>query len=463
MEAQQAHPPALVASQLRAAGLIVEAAERAAVQACPTSLQSLFIHLVLQGAIDDEVLAEFVARDLELDRLVDAEPNPEPEVFALVPVELIHDLGVLPMRRLDAETLLVGVVDPYTEARLEEVAFFAGLALEPRVLSLRAMARRFHAVVGRPWKVSEKLLGDARREGNEGLVGGSSLAKLLRRVHHSAAPRASTPSEAVETVAPTVEPAPSGGPAPVSMEGEASAPAQAAYRAPFVSLTQASETGRNEEDPARVVEGRFSTRTPSAPVRMPILPTLGVAEQRHHEGSFASPSEIFRRSAAASVATRAAFRQAIRGLEIAMSRDDVGLELTNSLLLAVPNVSLYSLRVPRAVIWQVASRRGPATLPGLAFPMEEGSVWHQCAQHGTAYRGRIPPTDPGFRLLGREMGEDSIVVPLMMKARTVALLLLDSGYEPGLPGMKGQWEPLHRAISEAFRRAILQRKRTETS
>lgn len=495
---------------------------------------ALALHLVLQGAVEEEALANFYARQFEMAR-ADARliSSVSAAVFQLIPIEIVYDNGILPLALMDEDRLLVGVVDPSEPERLEEAAFFAGYALEPTILRVRDMAEAFARLSGQPWKVSVEEL-DARRalreapELDSAVLDGlfdelSTVEPLLeqemsgdgdvrKRLLLHVEALSSGDYEAAYELTPehrkNIAPLEPGGmpPPPVAEEAPSvilsksllriEVPQQsrlaarlartehtsASLEATPVIAQEAALHPANLPDSGEVVppvnafldaigppsaaavapplRTRTAFRTPTGETHPLEWATAGTAEVRPEDGVFSPPAQLFERMPPAGVVTRAAFRHAMRGIERAETRDDIARELVQCLGLAIPNVILLSLRLPRVVIWDAQMRRGPARLPGRLLDLQEGGVLHRAARESLGFRGRLPDGDPLRDALGRELGRDSLVLPLTVKRRVIGFLVLDAGYEDELPPMQDQYVALSESLGEAFRRVILLRKST---
>lgn len=126
--------------------------------------ESLAVWLVRTGTLDAETVADACARAFEIPRATSAMLGAvRPSVFQRIPIEILHDAGMLPLAMKDDHRLVVGAVDPNERARIDEAEFFAGVALELRVLSVAEMADGFERLAGRPWRVNAADLPVSRR------------------------------------------------------------------------------------------------------------------------------------------------------------------------------------------------------------------------------------------------------------------------------------------------------------
>lgn len=218
---------------------------------------------------------------------------------------------------------------------------------------------------------------------------------------------------------------------------------------------------RSTEEAESVASARrLELQTPGEAAEPRFVPTRGGGDVSDFQGRFGPPDGVLERTGTPSGATRAAFRIAAKALATVASRDDIATELVESLGLAYPNVLVLSLRLPDVVIWGASIERGSERLVGERFHVQPGSVWERVVSESVAFHGRLAVRDPLRRMLGRDLGDETLVLPLTMKRRTVALLALDCASRPQLPPAAGQFASLSSAVHDAFRRVILSQKRS---
>jgi hypothetical protein len=538
---------------------------------------SVLFHLVLHGVLPDTMVAAWFARRYQIPRVDPALLQHVPDdVVRLLPVELLYEASMMPLRRVDSQTLLVGWVDPTESGRLDEAEFFAGCVVRPQILSALEMTRLFERVTGRSWRVSAadlELAQQARQPLQDRL---HEIDRWMDEVHASDAAidlheqpppdiRTEDFSEPVGSVAgqrsvtqsaevplPDLErlrvvqrsqatPPPPAAPAPVLPEEPAQAPgvppgqrpvtsrivldpvpvippgpapttasppealpfvsgesgqdishpalATGTFRAPTqAQIKQEQERRRQAEalpevaaampqgrgvrtdtdtgdSPHLPPEGRrapdsgmrHSARSGSGPTPTP--PGVTGAHAVVQGGTFGRPLRLFDSTGPALGVGRAAFRSLVKSLDHTQDRTDIGREIAEGLSLLYPVVLLYTLRLPDTVLWASAMRRHRAFGRSLDFCVEEGSVWERVAQQAVAYRGRLPADDPLRQRLGRALGHDTLVAPITMNRRTIALLVLDAGPEQTLMPCGGMYEQLEHAISQALRRMIVNSRR----
>jgi hypothetical protein len=218
---------------------------------------------------------------------------------------------------------------------------------------------------------------------------------------------------------------------------------------------------------------RPTTSSPLVVADMPSVPApsavprregsyVSTGSHRHAtQGSFGRPARIFEATGPAAGVTRAAFRTVVKGLDVTDERDAIAREIVEGLGLVFATACLMTLKVPGLAIWQLSQWEGSPLVIGRRFDMPDDSLWARVTSEGVAFRGRIPDEDPMRRILRGRLGNDSIVMPLAMNRRTIAVLLLDGATRGDLPGLAGQFEPFDAAVTGAFRRMILNRKRPQ--
>lgn len=551
---------------------------------------SLGLNLVLLGDLSEELLARAWSTRLGLPRATaDDLSEVESTTFELLPIEIIYDTGLLPLRRVGEAKLLVGVADPVDPERLDEAQFFAGMEVEACTITATEMASAFESFAGQPWKrrVDELRAAQARVRGQvddsvladvvaslcgvdseleQALFGVDLDRSIALQVGALASdppsrdrqPPATGDAERVHTRTELVAPSDvspdsivelgeaerKAATTPVigsgrvqgesgSMEAEEqlielevpaaqpdapTRPMEALRRRPDDAIpteplepvarvdgARARVSGRSGAIPAfrdadgveRTADGRAATQSTlrlsgvntaapevvdaaSAPdVRMtPLagvdvappgatdsfrairLPTVDGVDVTDFHGTFGPPVAVFDGTGTPSEVATAAFAAAVEAIDLTEDRDAIARDLAEVLSIVYPTVLVLSLRLPRLVLWAGHARRGPARLAGQRFDLQEGSVWHRVAAGAEAFRGRLATHDPLRVALGRELSDDTIAAPLLMKDRTVAIVVLDAGYLGGLPAACGLWESLERSVAAAFRRAIVQRKRS---
>ncbi len=551
---------------------------------------SLPLNLVLLGDLNEHVLAAAWGRRHRYRRAsADELSGIELSTFELLPIEIIYDTGLLPLRRVGDARLLVGVVDPVEPERLDEAQFFAGMELEPCIVTATEMAGAFEMLAGQPWKrrldelrraqqgVADQLddtvlaqavdalcavdtelekamfdvdldrsvalqvgalppdvdpsyskrqppatgdpervhtrtelvapsdvepetiveLGDAHRKpAATPVIGSGSVA---------AAPVSSSRDEIIELEVPASHPdAPTRPMDALRRRGDDAIPTEPLEPVARITGTSARVSGRSGSLPAfrdahgieRTADGRAATQStlrlsgvntaapevvdgPSAlDVRMtPVagvdsatvatdtfrairLPTVDGVDVTDFHGVFGDRLDIFDGTGTPNDVTRAAFHACGEAIDLTEDRDAIARDLTEVLSIVFPTVLVLSLRLPSLVLWSGHARRGPARLDGQRFDLQEGSVWHRVAAGAEAFRGRLSGHDPLRVVLGRELSDDTIAAPFLMKDRTVAIVVVDAGYLGALPGVEGLWETLERSVAAAFRRAIVQKKRS---
>jgi hypothetical protein len=173
------------------------------------------------------------------------------------------------------------------------------------------------------------------------------------------------------------------------------------------------------------------------------------------------PTRIFDASGPAQGPVRAAFRSAVKGLNACGSREAIAREIVESLGIVFANVLLLHPRMPVLQVWDASLRRGSPRLAGAEIELVDEGFWQRIRAEQLTFRGALLPDDPLRQLVGRELGSDTLVLPLSMNHRTVAILVLDNGRDQSLPSCGGLFKPFDEAISGAFRRMIMTNKRPQ--
>lgn len=111
---------------------------------------------------------------------------------------------------------------------------------------------------------------------------------------------------------------------------------------------------------------------------------------------------------------------------------------------------------------QALSSRGMADRePSLVFPSDAPSLFADAAHSGRAFRG-APSGDALatriLRVLRREYVREIAVLPIAVRARTIALLYADNGPEPLGDASSAALSSVCRRIGDAYERLILERK-----
>jgi hypothetical protein len=226
---------------------------------------------------------------------------------------------------------------------------------------------------------------------------------------------------------------------------------------PYYSPPTSGESAptASDSDPEESLE---LAEVPSAPAsRRPVMTTgsLRVAGL----GSFGRPTRIFDSTGQALGVTRAAFRTVVKGLDASDAREDIAREIIEGLSLIFSSAILLTIRRPGFVVWRANQWEGSPLVAGSSVDLEEGSLWARIVNEGVAYRGRLPDQDPLRGIMRAPLGLDTLVAPLTMNRRTIALLVLDGGAKGELPGIGAQFEPFDASVTGAFRRMILNKKR----
>ena len=173
------------------------------------------------------------------------------------------------------------------------------------------------------------------------------------------------------------------------------------------------------------------------------------------------PARIFDATGPAQGPVRAAFRSAVKGLNACGSREAIAREIVESLGIVFANVLLLQPRLPHLQVWDASLRKGTARLVGAEFEMVDEGFWQRIRIEQLTFRGALLPDDPFRLLIGRELGNDTLVLPLTMNRRTVAILVIDNGRDQALAACGGLFKPFDEAITGALRRMIMTNKRPQ--
>lgn len=115
---------------------------------------SLALNLVLEGAVDELRLAKFYVQKMHLDPVPEETLDKVDDMtFSLIPLEIIYDSGILPLKIKDEDTLVVGLVDPTDRELIAEATFFCGYNLELNLITVSQMAYHFFRLAKQPWKI----------------------------------------------------------------------------------------------------------------------------------------------------------------------------------------------------------------------------------------------------------------------------------------------------------------------
>lgn len=188
------------------------------------------------------------------------------------------------------------------------------------------------------------------------------------------------------------------------------------------------------------------------------VPTVGEFLGSEVAGRFGSLADIVESLGPADPATTAAVRLALDGLEDAEARDDVARELVESLSLVYPTVLVLRLKLPRLVVWAGVLSTGGASPVGQSLDVHEDGVWHRVARDRDVFIGTLPADGPLRRQMPRAISAETLVAPLQMGGRVVALLVLDAGATGQLGPPGAELRALCEGFEVALRRVIVKRK-----
>lgn len=455
--------------------------------------EAFAVWLVRHGHVHAEVVADACASAWSLPRAsAEQLAGMRPAVFQRIPIEILHDAGLLPLAMESGHRLLVGVVDPAERRALEEAEFFAGVALELCVVSLVEMAEGFEAMAGRPWRVRAADVPQVRVSPGRvptppptadlptprAPAPATDAARRIEMLPSDASVDFElTPSQRKQTDAPErldsseLEAVEEAG----AEDGDTTA---GPWSKTLDDRTPWSEPGEHdpviEGVPRRSTTGRptVSTPTGSTPRQM------RAAERRRATsgGALAVPgalspatipdaavlgtvAEVARTLGDADPTAEAAMRAAIRGVRECRDRDDVARQVVEALSLVFPTALMLSLRQPHLVVWDAAMRWEPRRTVGARFEMAEGGLWDRVTSSGVSYVGPLPAGDPLRRILLSACGDQVLLLPIVLNRRPVSVLALMMDPGASLPGVGESADALCRAVAQAFKRVILRTKR----
>ena len=142
-------PGLAVGEALIAAGLIDEAGARRARQAARASGQSMVAVAHQLGLADDERVVAVLAERFAIPRADKGDaPTAAVELRNISPA-FLRSKNLLPLGWVE-DRLLVGVIDPEPSDGLAALAFAAGCAAEPRLMSVSEQRHAFDALYGAP-------------------------------------------------------------------------------------------------------------------------------------------------------------------------------------------------------------------------------------------------------------------------------------------------------------------------
>lgn len=125
------------------------------------TVRDVFHSVLLDEAIDPELLANVIARMTGVPRIkLQSLPAIRPEVFAILPENVIRDHGVVPLGFLSPEVVAVGVLNPLDREALALTSFFTGARVQPLLLSPTDLAAEYERRFRRQWVVPWQDLAD---------------------------------------------------------------------------------------------------------------------------------------------------------------------------------------------------------------------------------------------------------------------------------------------------------------
>lgn len=151
-------PAEAVAKALIEAGLIDQAGARRAAQVAASSGESIIAVIHQLALADDAGVLDVLATRFELGQASDEDVPQAPIELAGVSAAFLRSNRVLPLG-WSGEHLIAGVIDPTRSEGLAALAFAAGCAAEPRLMSVSVQKHAFDKLYGASEEPNE--LGDA--------------------------------------------------------------------------------------------------------------------------------------------------------------------------------------------------------------------------------------------------------------------------------------------------------------
>ncbi len=443
---------------------------------------SLALNLVRIGVVDEVVFAEYATRRYSLRRVaLEDVGRPDPALVQRVPGEVVREGGLIPLAVGEGERLVVGVIEPLSDDQLREAEFFAGARVEPCVITLSEFRLVCSEVTGiasplpsAPFATQTSAAPEECIRCAEALEPAAAEWVVSYHEQIRASGSVGTVDDAGDETAEAGEPPP----APPEIPQDAptdhgAAPSQApkssrsdsdavtpratqelpAGLRPIGALAGAAASASNAAAPMSSVPDDGAPargRDPSDAVEVVRGPGL--------EGVFGAPVSLIDRMGYPGTFARAVVRNMLRSIADAESTDDIMRELTDGFGLIYPTAIVLSVRANLLQVWHECLFRGPRSLVGCRIEYEDVQPWDRVVRESVAFRGRLGSADPLRILLGRDLGRDTLVIPISIRLRTVAVLVVDGAYRGDLESIGGQYEAVESALNEAFVRVLRKRR-----
>lgn len=371
-------------------------------------------HLLKLGFVDEGSLGEALTAEAGVSYASLEQLRAVPQdALVCIPAEMAQRLGVCPFR-VDDRRLLVAMLNPKDPRSIAEIQHFSGRTVEPWI----TCEYRLYQALERHYRI--------RGHGTKAI----SLAppsEAFRAIE--ASPAASTPTSPLGSVTPEV-----------GLDGR---PIDA-----DLGWDDVLDAGPPQPDPSRDVG-----MAPASDAQ-----TWPQASEARYQGDFGAsrapaPEESapFSRADGFSKDTPVSsrtfhddrFEVLDRGLDAARDRDAISACLLRFCAPLASRVALFA--VAKARVRGVAGR-GPGfeteSLLSVSIPFETGSIFDSALKSRDFFFGSVPPLPANrdiYTLLGGKLPATALIVPVLVKERTAALLYVDDEQRPitrpDIPGM----------------------------
>lgn len=374
-----------------------------------------------------------------------------------VPPEIVSGFGMLPLQVDVTGSLVVGVAEPVQRPRLDEAEFFAGMTVVPRLVPWTAFRRAYQRLTGRT--VGElpqfPLLDDPLTQDAclRHLTTVEELANAWVRAQRELPP---TRAERVD-----VPPAVAASEPPIVRVVATPASNQPTPIEPVEAVSAAGRRDRAQPTAARTMEPRLSTPAAEFGEEPPSVRSARGGQGRAtaaSDGIYGPASTVVDRMGHPSAFVRSVVRNMLRAFQSAATTDELMLELAEGLGLIYPITVVLSVRAGQLHVWQASLYRGPREILARRFEYEAVEPWDRVISEGLAFRGRLAPRDPLREMLGRDLSRDTLLFPIAIRGRAVAVVALDAGYEGELTPAGGQYEAVEGGINDALVRILRTRR-----
>jgi hypothetical protein len=430
---------------------------------------SPMLRLSVSGVVDPEALAAFFAKRFNVPRVTHAQLDAATrQVLEVLPADYGAATGLAALGVAGPGRLLVAVVDPSDRESIGEAEFVTGCAFELVVATPLELAELFERVGSRRWRVAtDELRRRAEVRSTSGQLRTLDAASLRRDADEvrsssgiarlAAVPASSTHGPATRSTTP--------------------APAKLRAPSPRGPIDAAQPVGPEPGLPsaARITGGfsrdrlsRLDLHGDLTPLPENILALLRRPDDADSaarsglapHGRFDLTAPMLSSMGAGSPAVRASLAAASRAISGIDERDALAGEFAECLGLVFPTVMIFSLRIPRLVVWAAASEGFDARLiRGRSFELVDGSAWQTVVDRAVCFEGRLGATDPARALLRGVLDGELLIVPIVLSQRVVALLVVAGSEARTLPVPGSDLGAAVSAFTDRLRALIVARKR----